>query len=81
MAATSFSAGALAAETYGKVLGGNLLEEFGLVTRAENVDLLDGDGVEEALDEGEGGGEAPGGVYYVCRRCQPEASKLEPIVS
>lgn len=51
-----------AAKGLGEVLGGNLLEEFRLVATTEDVDLLDGDGVEPALDDAPDGGEAPGGV-------------------
>lgn len=58
------TARALTASTklLGQVLFGDLSEEFLLVARAEDVDLGDGDGVEELLDDGEGAAEAPGGV-------------------
>ena len=61
------AAGALAGTTklLGQVLLGNLGEQLLLVTAAENVDLCDGDGVEELLDHAEDRREAPGSVDQV----------------
>lgn len=61
------AAGALAGTTelLGQVLLRDLSEQLLLVTAAENVDLCDGDGVEELLDHAEDRGEAPGGVDQV----------------
>ena len=56
---------ARAAKLLGQVLLGHLRQQLGLVTRAEHVDLVDGDGVEEALDDAEDAGEAPGRVDQV----------------
>ena len=56
---------ASAAEFLGEVLHGNLLQKFLLVARAQDVDLVDGDGVQEALDDIEDAAEAPGGVDEV----------------
>lgn len=50
------------AELLGEVLGGDLGKELLLVAGAEDVDLVNGDRVEEALDDGEDAAEAPGGV-------------------
>ena len=55
----------VAAKLLGQVLLGNLAQQLGLVMAAEDVDLLDGDGVEEALDDAEDGGEAPGRVDQI----------------
>ena len=62
---TSALAVAAAAEDFREVLLGHLAEEFLFVAGAEDVDFLDGDGVEEALDDAEDAGEAPGGVDEV----------------
>ena len=61
------SAGAVArsAELLGQVLRWDLGEQLALVAAAEDVDLLDGDRVEEALDHAEDAAEAPGGVDEV----------------
>lgn len=40
----------------------DVLHEFALVTAAKNVNLLDGDGIEPALDDAPDGREAPGGI-------------------
>lgn len=58
------AAGALASttESLGQAVGGNVLEQLLLVTAAENVDLLNRDGVDPALDDGPDSGETPWGV-------------------
>lgn len=65
--AQSAGAGALAgtAQSLGQVLGRHLSEQLLLVARAQNVNLLDGDGVEPALDGVPYTAEAPGGVDQV----------------
>ena len=63
LAATLALAGT--AELNGEVLGGDLGEQLRLVSAAENVDLVDGDGVEETLDDAESAAEAPGGIDNV----------------
>lgn len=55
-------AGAGAAKLLGDVLGGDVLQQLALVAAAEDVDLLDGDGVQPALDNAPHGREAPGSV-------------------
>ena len=62
---TTSRALASAAEFLGKVLCGDLFQQFLLVAGAQHVDLLDGDGVEEALDDAENAAETPGGVDQV----------------
>lgn len=65
---TQFTASrALASTTefLGKVLCGDLSQQFLLVVGAQHVDLLDGDGVEEALDDAENATETPGSVDQV----------------
>jgi hypothetical protein len=52
-------------ELLGQVLLRDLSEQLLLVTTAENVDLCDGDGVEELLDHAEDRREAPGSVDQV----------------
>lgn len=54
-----------ASEFKRQVLRGNLSQQFLLVVGAQNVDLVHGDGVEEALDNAEDAAEAPGGVDEV----------------
>jgi hypothetical protein len=49
-------------ERLGKVLRGDLCQQLGLVSAAQDVDLGAGDGVEELLDDAEDAGEAPGRV-------------------
>lgn len=49
----------------GQVLGVDLLQQLALVATAKDVNLLDGDGVEPALDDTPDGGESPGGVDHV----------------
>ena len=49
----------LSTEGLGEVFFGNLSEEFGQISGAENVDLLHSYRVQESLDHLEGGGEAP----------------------
>jgi len=60
LAATLALAGT--AQLNGQVLGGHLGKQFRLVAAAEDVDLIDGDRVEETLDDTEGAAEAPRGV-------------------
>lgn len=48
-----------------QVLGVDLLQQLALVVAAKDVDLLDGDGVEPALDYTPDGGESPGSVDHV----------------
>lgn len=62
---TASFAHTLATELLGEVLSGDLLEELTLVSRTENVDLGDGDGIEPALDNTPNGGETPRGVDHV----------------
>jgi hypothetical protein len=52
-------------ELLGQVLLRDLSEQLLLVTATKNVDLCDGDGVEELLDHAEDGREAPGSVDQV----------------
>lgn len=52
-------------ELGGQVLGGDLGEQLRLVSAAEDVNLVDGDGVEETLDDAESAAEAPGGIDNV----------------
>lgn len=54
-----------AAEFLGEILLGDLCQEVLLVARAQNVDLVNGDGVQEALDDIEDAAKAPGGVDEV----------------
>lgn len=53
---------ALASKAGGQVFGRDLLEELVLVLVTENLDLVDGDGVEPALDDGPDSGEDVGRV-------------------
>lgn len=62
---TAALAVASTAKFHGKVLGGDLGKELLLIAGAEDVDLVNGDRVEEALDDGEDAAEAPGGVDEV----------------
>lgn len=48
-----------------QVLRVDLLQQFALVATAKDVDLLNGDGVEPALDDTPNGGESPRGVDHV----------------
>ena len=52
-------------ELSGQVLRGDLSQQVRLVTTTQNVDLVHGHGVKEALDDTEDAAEAPGGVDEV----------------
>lgn len=53
------------AKLLGKAFRGNLLQQVALVATAKDVDLLDSNGVQPALDDAPNGGEAPGSVDQV----------------
>jgi hypothetical protein len=52
----------LATKLLGQVLGRDLAQQLLLVSGSEDVDLLDGDGIEPALDHAPDTAETPGGV-------------------
>lgn len=54
-----------AAKLLGQILLRDLAQQVGLVMAAEDMDLLHGDGVEEALDDAEDGRKPPGRVDEV----------------
>jgi len=54
-----------ATEPLWQVLRRDLVQQLLLVSAAEDMDLVDGDGVQEALDDAEDGAEAPGRVDQV----------------